>query len=193
MERIVIENIPITFTRKNIKNINLRIVEPNGEVKLSAPTLMSMRRIEKFVGERKDWILSSQRKVIERSKSKTNYTNQLFENCANEREIKQQKKWCAQELIEQAKPYFEKWKNITGLFPDEIVIRWPKTLWGSCDKKKKKIMLNGQLVAMDKKFLDYVILHELTHLKYANHGADFKNFMTEHMPNWKEVRRELNG
>ena len=54
MERIVIENIPITFTRKNIKNINLRIVEPNGEVKLSAPILISMRRIEKFVGERKD-------------------------------------------------------------------------------------------------------------------------------------------
>ena len=62
MERIVIENIPISFTRKNIKNINLRIVEPNGEVKLSAPALMSMRRIEKFVRERKDWILSSQKK-----------------------------------------------------------------------------------------------------------------------------------
>ena len=44
-------------------------------------------------------------------------------------------------------------------------------------------MLNGQLLAMDKKFLDYVVLHEVTHLRYANHGADFKNFMTEHMPN----------
>lgn len=193
MERIVIENIPITFTRKNIKNINLRIVEPNGEVKLSAPALMSMRRIEKFVTERKDWILSSQKKVIERSKNKNNYSNQLFDEGSSDKEIKEKKKWYAQELIEQARPYFEKWNRETGLAPNEIVVRWPKTLWGSCDKKKKKIMLNGQLLAMDKKFLDYVVLHELTHLKYANHGADFKNFMTAYMPNWKEVRRELNG
>ena len=192
MERIVIENIPITFTRKNIKNINLRIVEPNGEVKLSAPALMSMRKIEKFVCERKDWILSSQKKVIKRSKNKNNYSNRLFDEGSSDKEIKEKKKWYAQELIEQAKPYFEKWKNETGLFPDEVVVRWPKTLWGSCDKKKKKIMLNGQLLAMDKKFLDYVVLHEVTHLRYANHGADFKNFMTKYMPNWKEVRRELN-
>ena len=44
-------------------------------------------------------------------------------------------------------------------------------------------MLNGQLVAMDKKYLDYVVLHELTHLKYSNHGEGFKNFMTQYMPN----------
>ena len=115
MERIVIENIPISFTRKNIKNINLRIVSPSGEVRVSAPMFENMKRVEKFIAERKDWILASQRKVIERSNSKNNYTNQLFENCSSEKEIKQQKKWCAQELIEQSKPYFEKWKNITGL------------------------------------------------------------------------------
>lgn len=55
-------------------------------------------------------------------------------------------------------------------------------MWGTCDKKKKRIMLNGQLVGMDKKFLDYVILHELTHLKYSNHGKDFKDFMSKYMP-----------
>ena len=54
MERIVIENIPITFTRKKIRNINLRIVEPNGEVKVSAPMLTSMSRVEKFIRDRKD-------------------------------------------------------------------------------------------------------------------------------------------
>lgn len=193
MEKIVIENIPISFTRKNIRNINLRVVYPDGEVRLSAPMLTSMKRVEKFVSERKDWILSSQKKVIERSKSKINRTNYLFENCSNEKEIKEQKKWYSQELLEQAKPYFEKWKNETGLSPEKIVVRWPKTLWGTCDKQKKKIMLNGQLVAMDKKYLDYVVLHELTHLKYANHGENFKNFMTKYMPNWKELRRELNG
>lgn len=43
-------------------------------------------------------------------------------------------------------------------------------------------MLNGQLATLDSKFLDYVILHELTHLKYSNHGEGFKSFMTKYMP-----------
>lgn len=193
MERIVIENIPITFTRKKIRNINLRIVEPNGEVKVSAPMLTSMSRVEKFIRDRKDWILSAQQKVIERSNSKQIFKNQLFDNCNSDKEIKEKKKWCEQELLMQAKPYFDKWELQTGLRPDKIVVRWPKTLWGTCDKQNKKIMLNGRLVAMDKRFLDYVVLHELTHLKYSNHGENFKNFMTKFMPNWKELRRELNG
>ncbi|MDO5426798.1 MAG: hypothetical protein Q4F54_03610 [Coriobacteriia bacterium] len=54
MEKIVIENIQISFTRKKIRNINLRIIEPNGEVKVSAPYSISMRRVEKFIRERKD-------------------------------------------------------------------------------------------------------------------------------------------
>lgn len=193
MEKIVIENIPISFTRKKIRNINLRIIEPNGEVKVSAPYSISMRRVEKFICDRKDWIMASQQKVIERSKNKSKFQAQLFDQCNSEKDIKEKKKWLEQELLQQAQPYFEKWKKITGLTPEKIVIRWPKTLWGSCDKQNKKIMLNGQLVAMDKKYLDYVVLHELTHLKYSNHGENFKNFMTRYMPNWKELRRELNG
>lgn len=193
MEKIVIENIQISFTRKRIRNINIRIGEPNGEVKVSAPYSISMRRVEKFIRERKDWILAAQQKVINRSNSIGKFQMQLFDQCTNEKEIKEKKKWFEQELLQQAQPYFDKWENLTGLAPEKIVIRWPKTLWGSCDKQKKKIMLNGQLVAMDKKYLDYVVLHELTHLKYSNHGQEFKNFMTQFMPNWKDVRRELNG
>ena len=193
MEKIYIENIPITFTRKKIRNINIRIVAPKGEVKVSAPMLTSMNRVEKFIKERKDWILSSQKKVIDRSQNKSEFINQLFDNCKSKEEIHERKKLCEQELIIQAKPYFEKWEKLTGLRPEKVVVRWPKTMWGSCNKQQKKIMLNGQLVAMDKKFLDYVVLHELTHLKYSNHGENFKNFLTKYMPNWKELRRELNG
>lgn len=192
MEKIVVENIPITFTRKKIRNINIRIAPPNGEVKVSAPMLIGMNRVEKFIRERKDWILSSQQKVIERSKNKSLFVNQLFDDCNSEKDIKVKKKWWEQELLMQARPYFDKWEKLTGLRPDKVVVRWPKTLWGTCDQKNKKIMLNGQLVAMDKRFLDYVILHELTHLKYSNHGKNFKNFMAKYMPNWKELRRELN-
>lgn len=54
MEKIIVENIPISFTRKRIRNINLRIIAPKGEVKVSAPYSVSMRRVEKFIREKKD-------------------------------------------------------------------------------------------------------------------------------------------
>lgn len=44
-------------------------------------------------------------------------------------------------------------------------------------------MLNGNLVFRDEKYLDYVVLHELTHLKYSNHGEKFYQYMTKYMPN----------
>lgn len=195
MEHLVIENIPISFSRKNIKNINIRIVEPNGEVKVSAPYLISMNRVEKFITERKEWIINSQQKIIDKSHSKNNIMDRLFnlESLNSNMTLPELKKLYADELLLQAKPIFEKWEQVCGLKPNKVVVKWVKTMWGSCNKKDKKIMLNGQLVAMDKKYLDYVILHELTHLKYSNHGEKFKNFMTKYMPNWKEIRRELNG
>lgn len=194
VERIVIENIAISFTRKNIKNINLRIASPTGEVKVSAPMFTSMKRVEKFIIKRKDWILSSQKAVIERAK-KNNGLVKLFgtNDLHSVKNLASLKRKYAKELIEVSKPYFEKWEKLTGLHVDCVVVHWPKTMWGSCEKSKKKIMLNGQLLAMDRKFLDYVVLHELTHLKYSNHGANFKEYMTKYMPDWRDVKKELNG
>lgn len=54
MEKLVIENIQVSFSRKNIKNINIRISEPNGEVKVSAPLYISMKRVEKFIASKKN-------------------------------------------------------------------------------------------------------------------------------------------
>ena len=109
VERIVVENIAISFTRKNIKNINIRISSPSGEVKVSAPMLASMRRVEKFIKERKDWILSSQKIVIERAK-KNNALVKLFgtNDLSSVKNLASLKRKYAKELIEVSKPYFEK-------------------------------------------------------------------------------------
>lgn len=110
MERIVIENIPISFTRKNIKNINVRIVEPDGEVRVSAPNSISMSKVEKFIVSRKTWILNAQRDVIQRSSNKQNRMNDLFDisSTKDEKEIKALKKIYENELLERAKPIFKK-------------------------------------------------------------------------------------
>ena len=64
-ERLTIEGIPITLERKNIKNMYLRIVPPDGEVKVSAPSSLSHNEITNFIKSKKDWILKKQKYIKE--------------------------------------------------------------------------------------------------------------------------------
>ena len=85
------------------------------------------------------------------------------------------------------------WEARTGLHPSAWQIKNMKTRWGTCNTATKKIWLNLQLAKQPPVCLDYVIAHELTHLRYPGHGQDFKAFLTHVMPNWPEVRKALNN
>lgn len=78
-----------------------------------------------------------------------------------------------------------------GIEKPDISIRKMKTLWGSCTPKKSKITLNEYLLKANIRCVQYVVLHELTHLLYPNHNSDFYDFMTIHMPDWKERKKQL--
>ena len=85
------------------------------------------------------------------------------------------------------------WEARTGLHPSAWQIKNMKTRWGTCNTATRKIWLNLQLAKQPPVCLDYVIAHELTHLRYPGHGQDFKAFLTRAMPNWPEVRKALNN
>lgn len=63
-ETIIIENITITIERKNIKNMYLRVLPPNGEVKVSAPLYISDDAIANFIKSKKEWILKKQKMIL---------------------------------------------------------------------------------------------------------------------------------
>jgi len=64
-ERIVIDDITITLERKKIKNMYLRVLPPNGEVKVSAPLFISDKEISNFIKSRKNWILKKQKLILD--------------------------------------------------------------------------------------------------------------------------------
>ena len=64
-ETLIIENITVTIERKNIKNMYLRILPPNGEVKVNAPLFLSDEDITNFIKSKKEWILEKQRYIHE--------------------------------------------------------------------------------------------------------------------------------
>ena len=66
-----------------------------------------------------------------------------------------------------------------------------KTMWGNCNTAKSLITLNEYLYKANMLCIQYVILHEMTHLLYPKHNDGFYNFLTIHMPDWKERKKML--
>lgn len=73
---MIIEDITVTVEKKNIKHMYLRVLPPNGEVKVSAPLFVPDEDIIKFIKSKKDWILKKQKYILENDiKSPLKYAN----------------------------------------------------------------------------------------------------------------------
>ena len=102
-------------------------------------------------------------------------------------------------LVKQANSIFlEELNKMYNIFPVNIpypslTIRQMKTRWGVCNTKTKRVTLNLELIKKNLKYLDYVIVHELAHLVYPNHQQEFWSLVGQVIPNYKELRKELNN
>ena len=77
-----------------------------------------------------------------------------------------------------------------GFSYNQVRIKHNVSNWGSCSVKKN-INLNLNLMRLPAELQDYVMLHELCHLKYMNHGKEFHALLESVRPNHKELRRQL--
>ncbi len=72
-----------------------------------------------------------------------------------------------------------------------LVIRKMSTRWGVCNKKLEKVTLNSELIYKYPKYLDYVIVHELSHFIHFDHSKAFWELVSENCPDYKRLRKEL--
>ena len=100
--------------------------------------------------------------------------------------------WYRALLKEKIALYLPKWEEITGLRPESWQVKNMTTRWGTCNVSARRIWINLELAKKPIECLEYVILHELAHLRVYNHGKDFAAIMDRHMPNWREIRKRLN-
>ncbi len=84
-------------------------------------------------------------------------------------------------------PIIEKYK----LSKPKITLRKMKTLWGSCSPDRGIITFNQYLTKAKPACIEYVVLHELVHFLYPNHSKQFYNFLSSHMPDWKDRKQIL--
>lgn len=72
-----------------------------------------------------------------------------------------------------------------------IKFRDMKTRWGSCNSEKKRIIFNWKLIEKSPYGIEYVVVHELVHLKYNNHSKSFFKYLSVKLPDWEKRRESL--
>lgn len=77
-----------------------------------------------------------------------------------------------------------------GFLPSGFVVKPLRSRWGSCTSRGR-ITISSELIKLDPVFADYVIIHELCHLKHHNHGKEFYRLLEELVPEYKGTRKEL--
>lgn len=80
--------------------------------------------------------------------------------------------------------------RMVGLIPKQIKIQTARTRWGSCNSQQV-INLNWKLIVFPYTLIDYVIIHELCHLRYLDHSPAFWDLVADHCPNYKDIQANL--
>lgn len=224
--QIEISGITIDIQKKNIKNMHLAVLPPDGKVRVSAPMHLSDESIAMFVRTKLGWIKKQQEKfALQPRQSERDFISgetlyvfgkQFFlrvmysykgnslvlngneavltvrkESTARQREAFVNE-WYRDLLKEKISIYLPKWEQITGLYCDSWQTKYMTTRWGTCNTNTRKIWFNLQLAKKPIECLEYVILHELAHLKVKNHGKDFIAILDMYMPYWRETKKLLN-
>ena len=100
--------------------------------------------------------------------------------------------WYRVELKKLIPGIIEKWEKSLNVNIDEWQVKQMKTNWGTCNIEKKRILINLELAKKPLHCLEYVILHEMVHLLERHHNERFLYYMDTFLPNWKQIRTELN-
>lgn len=101
------------------------------------------------------------------------------------------KKWYQEKAKKKFAELVHEYEQIVKEEVNNIRVITIQTRWGSCNVERKNINLNLELIKKPRYCIEYVILHELAHLKYPNHGKQFWEYMSVHMPNWEWRKNKL--
>jgi hypothetical protein len=99
--------------------------------------------------------------------------------------------WYRAKLRALAAPLIRAWAAELGVSVGDWRIRKMKTKWGSCGIENARIWLNLELAKKPRRSVEYVLVHELAHLRERRHGTAFQTLLDEHMPRWRFLRAEL--
>jgi predicted metal-dependent hydrolase len=99
--------------------------------------------------------------------------------------------WYRDQVKAATAPLLARWEPVIGISVKKFYVQQMKTKWGSCNSSAGTIRLNTELAKKPKEHLEYVVVHEMTHLLEPTHNAHFIALMDKFMPSWQHRRDQL--
>lgn len=150
-------------------------VGKDGAVTVRAPKSLSKKEIEKILEKHSEWIRKKQVQIALRKDEELTGEDELYLRNLAKRIIPVK----LRELSEK-----------TGLKPERVRISSAKKRFGSCSSRGS-ISISYYVMLYPEEAIELVLLHELCHLKYMNHSADFYRLLSSFLPDHKERKKLL--
>lgn len=202
------KNYVVEIVRKNNKNIYIR-VKDNNTIYVTASYFTTKGQILRLLDSNQKFLRKAleKQKQVQTRKEKIYYLGKAYDliisNLFSKVEVEDSKiftksekefqKWYKRQMqdlfLERYQYYYQQFEEDIPYY--SLKFRTMKTRWGVCNRKSKTITLNTRLLEYDKKCLDYVIVHELSHLLEFNHSANFWRVVEKYYPNYKQIRKIL--
>lgn len=199
----------VIIEKKHNKNLYIRVSD-DLKIKVTCPYLYTKHMINKIISENKKSIRRMIDIKIKQNNTKLKDENKLLGKSINicYKDVKKAL-FDGTTLIVSDDVMLDKWfKKIAKeeflkyldeayyVFEEKIPypklkVRSMKTRWGVCNKKDNSVTLNLELIKKNPKYLNYVIVHELSHFVHFNHSKAFWNTVFKYCPEYKMVRKEL--
>lgn len=197
----------VIIEKKNNKNLYIRVKEDG--IHVTCNYLTSKNAIDKVLKEN----ASTLRKMVKHLEKQNEKSNKFFylgnsydiilddsvdsvyvkDSSIYSKNMKTLEKWLKEETL---RIFDERYVYIFNHFNENIKspilrIRNMKTRWGVYNRSNHTITLNSKLIEFDISKIDYVIIHELSHIIYFDHSKSFWNLVSKYCPDYKSIRKEM--
>lgn len=125
-------------------------------------------------------------------KTKTYIDLFVRDNYTTEQRASLIKEWYRAQLKEILCELVPKWEGILQVKTQKFNVHSMKTKWGSCNTDKGIVLFNIELAKKSIECIEYVVVHELLHLIERKHSDLFKAYLEKYVPNWKQIKAQLN-
>lgn len=175
--------------KRNIRHVYLRIINPN-LIQIKTNIYFTNLDAKDLIQKKIDWIRDSILK-LEKNSIKTDEFLYLGERKKIEDyKIKNIDSFYKKEIQKILPTKIDYFSNKMQLFPTSINYRKNKRTWGSCNYKNG-LNFNILLMKFPLEVMEYVIIHELAHIKHKNHSKDFWDLVRVYCPNYKEIEKKF--
>jgi len=164
-------------------------VHSDGRVTVTKPLRVSEKRVHAFVEKYRDWIETSQAKFLRRAErqKKTGLTTLALPRPRKNSKAYEEARKLARALVTERLQHFN---QVYGFRYGTISIRDQKTRWGSCSAAGN-LSFNYRIVFLPQALQDYVVVHELAHVREHNHSARFWTQVARTVPDHTLLKKEL--